>query len=137
LLGSFRWYNTLCINQDDLEERSQQVTIMHNIYKLAHTALVWLGKATDGTFRAMEYISTIRPDATVMEAQIFMRSGNQDFWFSKSTIFDNLGPSEDNRSLIEAFAELLSRPWFTRIWIQQEAAVNREVHIFCGQTAVS
>jgi hypothetical protein len=78
----------------------------------------------------MEYISTIRPDATVMEAQIFIRSGDQDLWFSKSAIFDNLGPSEDNRSLIEAFAELLSRPWFTRIWIHQEAAVNREVHIF-------
>ncbi|TVY41693.1 hypothetical protein LSUB1_G003172 [Lachnellula subtilissima] len=103
---------------------------MHDIYKLAHSVLVWLGKATVGTVRAMEYILTIKPDAIIIEAEAWRRYTVQDHWLNKSTIFDSLGPSEDNRSLIEALVELLSRPWFTRIWIQQEAAVNRVVQIF-------
>jgi hypothetical protein len=43
LLGSFRWYDTLCINQDDLSEKSQQVLYMRDIYE----TLIWLGEAAD------------------------------------------------------------------------------------------
>jgi hypothetical protein len=35
LLGSFRWYNALCISQADREERSLQVLRMRTIYSQA------------------------------------------------------------------------------------------------------
>jgi hypothetical protein len=43
LLGSFRWYNALCVNQQDLEERSQQVKRMAEIYSKAAKVVAWLG----------------------------------------------------------------------------------------------
>jgi hypothetical protein len=40
------WADAACINQEDLEERSQQVSIMSMIYAKATRSHVWLG--TDG-----------------------------------------------------------------------------------------
>lgn len=38
------WIDQLCINQDDVEERSSQVAMMSGIYQTAWTLLVWLGQ---------------------------------------------------------------------------------------------
>jgi hypothetical protein len=43
LLGSFHWYDALCINQEDILERSEQVAKMGSIYENASSVLVWLG----------------------------------------------------------------------------------------------
>jgi hypothetical protein len=37
------WVDAICINQDDLAERSQQVALMADIYQQATSVLVWLG----------------------------------------------------------------------------------------------
>ena len=37
--------DAICINQDDMEERSTQVQLMGEIYKKAASVLVWLGQA--------------------------------------------------------------------------------------------
>ncbi|KAF7870193.1 uncharacterized protein EAF02_009383 [Botrytis sinoallii] len=38
------WIDAICINQDDLDERSQQVLLMGSIYKNASRVTVWLGE---------------------------------------------------------------------------------------------
>jgi hypothetical protein len=38
------WTDAVCINLRDATERSQQVTIMRNVYKAATLVLVWLGE---------------------------------------------------------------------------------------------
>jgi Heterokaryon incompatibility protein (HET) len=43
LLGSFRRYDALCINQRDISERNEQVRHMPHIYTYARTVLIWLG----------------------------------------------------------------------------------------------
>ncbi|KAK8065524.1 hypothetical protein PG997_012271 [Apiospora hydei] len=37
------WIDAICINQDDLEERAIQVTLMKEVYSKAREALIWLG----------------------------------------------------------------------------------------------
>jgi hypothetical protein len=39
------WIDAICINQDDISERNQQVRIMPHIYTRAKMVLVWLGSA--------------------------------------------------------------------------------------------
>lgn len=41
------WADQICINQDDVAERSQQVGLMNAIYKGARHVLVWLGPDDD------------------------------------------------------------------------------------------
>jgi len=40
------WVDAICINQDDPTERSQQVTLMRDIYRNASNILAWLGKTS-------------------------------------------------------------------------------------------
>jgi hypothetical protein len=41
------WADAICINQQDLEERSQQVLLMAKIFKHAEQAFIWLGEETE------------------------------------------------------------------------------------------
>jgi hypothetical protein len=43
----FLWIDAICINQDDIPERNQQLRIMPHIYSRAQMVLVWLGSAND------------------------------------------------------------------------------------------
>lgn len=43
------WIDALCINQSNLEERSQQVVKMRRLYVSAQTMSVWLGDGTTET----------------------------------------------------------------------------------------
>lgn len=45
------WIDQLCINQDDLNERSAQVSIMGQIYRGARRLLVWLCQESEDTAR--------------------------------------------------------------------------------------
>lgn len=37
------WIDAICINQEDIEERNEQVHYMHKIYHTAAEVLIWLG----------------------------------------------------------------------------------------------
>lgn len=41
------WIDALCINQEDLLERSRQVSLMRDLYTVAEEVLVWLGPAAE------------------------------------------------------------------------------------------
>jgi hypothetical protein len=41
------WIDALCINQEDIFERSRQVPLMRDIYMVAEDVLVWLGPAAE------------------------------------------------------------------------------------------
>ena len=38
------WIDALCINQDDLDERADQVCFMADIYETAWRVVIWLGE---------------------------------------------------------------------------------------------
>lgn len=52
------WADQLCINQEDIAERGQQVSLMNAIYKGADRILVWLGEDDEGV--AAEAVAMIR-----------------------------------------------------------------------------
>ena len=50
------WAVEICIDQDDLDERSKQIRRMDNIFEFADTVVAWLGPATESSdllFRAL------------------------------------------------------------------------------------
>jgi hypothetical protein len=56
------WVDAVCINQEDLAERTQQVPLMGDIYQRAIKVIIWLGEGTDKTalcFSRMWIISRI------------------------------------------------------------------------------
>jgi hypothetical protein len=52
------WIDAICINQENLPERTHQVKLMANIYRNASRVLVWLGPAYENSDSAMSGIES-------------------------------------------------------------------------------
>ena len=51
------WIDMICINQDDLVERGQQVSLMRDIFTLSIETLAWLGPASQDSDQAMSSLA--------------------------------------------------------------------------------
>jgi hypothetical protein len=60
LLVSFRWYDALCINQNDIQERTAQVQLMGEIFKNANPVVAWLGPEGDHSTKVEGSRGTLR-----------------------------------------------------------------------------
>ena len=76
------WIDAICIDQQNLSERGEQVSKMGDIYSLANRVLVWLGLETPDSSLAMQLLNAIGSQATVewATATISSASGTDDKW---------------------------------------------------------
>lgn len=123
------WIDCLSINQSDVSERGQQVSFMWDIFKGAAKVLVWLGEAANDSDDVMEYISGLDPTPVV---EYFQNRHRPNVLPPSRVNILEAGDSQWPLS-IESF---LSRPWFRRVWIQQEATTGRVVEVVCGDKVV-
>ena len=119
------WMDCVCIDQSNIEERAEQVKIMHLIYQNAKSVLVWLGLEREDSARAMTFASELDSE----------RYLDEHAWpndIRKTYLFDDLANTLHNRLLARSIASILCRPWLRRIWVQQEASMNSDTRILCG-----
>ncbi|ETN44942.1 uncharacterized protein HMPREF1541_09817 [Cyphellophora europaea CBS 101466] len=68
------WADALCINQSNIEEKSQQVAHMHTIYSTAREVIVWLGPSdpySDAVMAEMNAIDAYRMDNGATDSCLF------------------------------------------------------------------
>jgi len=53
------WVDAICIDQENVDERSQQVLIMAEIYGRATKTLIWLGEASEGTDDGLKLVEDL------------------------------------------------------------------------------
>ncbi len=120
------WVDAICINQEDLEERSHQVQLMAKIYSKANRVIVWLGESEPGSDQALEDICL---------------AANEE-----------IAERPDKEIDQQPILNLLRRPWFERIWVRlqlelpgninaviqvlQEIAAARHIVIMCGSMEI-
>ncbi|KAF7955338.1 uncharacterized protein EAE97_000597 [Botrytis byssoidea] len=105
------WVDAICINQSDVKERNEQVTLMGEIYSLAKPVLVWLGETFEGCEEAFDLMSkiSIANEDEIME--------------------------EESQTMFSFYMELVEKEWFTRLWtIQELALADQEPLVACGST---
>lgn len=124
----YLWIDAICINQEDPGERASQVTIMGDIYRKAQQVIIFLGTADDASTRAMDLLQLtrgfIQANGDVLPA---LRIED----FEQRSLGAGIPPAS-----WAAVAQLLSRPWFTRGWPVQEAALASDAVAVCGRHAV-
>ena len=135
LLSRVLWVDALSINQRDVQERNTQVRNMDKIYKQATRLIVWLGQvhAEDVHLRAM------------LGAMQFSFSNGQpridlfDYICSIVAIIDfDVTSSRNPRDCAFAvLGDLVSRPWFSRLWVVQELALSRSATVQIGTYSFS
>ena len=109
------WIDSICINQSDNAEKSQQVcSLMRYIYREASCVIGWLGESSDAD--SALYISRIVP------------------YFQSMTEINQAKLSTGDWAVaMKEFEKFLSNPWFERAWIIQEIAVSSNPILQYGQ----
>jgi hypothetical protein len=124
------WVDAICINQDDIPERSHQVQNMTEIYTKARNVVVWIGILGITTQNLLHRVENPEDDDQSPEhLQRWTASG--------ARINPDPDPSALNEEDMRLLSELAQNPWFGRIWVIQEVAVAREVIVQTGCTTIS
>ena len=129
------WIDALCINQDDLKEKSEQVLRMKEIYASATLVIVWLGAATPATDVAMDMFNAYYErgptlDLTARHTYRFRDEQRQEL--VEDPKFRNFIESDRIPNLLMIIQSLLVREWWYRAWVLQEFCVGQELYFACG-----
>jgi hypothetical protein len=108
------WIDAICINQDDLAERNEQVTRMGPIYSLAHHVVIWIGPEADGSAIALRELRPLA-DGIITDTETYL-FWNPDYHTNhEETVASQLrGVKISSEDMIE---HLFSRPYFKRLWV--------------------
>lgn len=105
------WVDSVCIDQDSIEERTKQVGLMGQIYSNALTVRVWIGS----------------PDSTNVGAA---------FQFIDDALrigyYNRRANMRHKTSGIQALTGLLSRSYWNRMWVFQEIVLAQKAVVHCG-----
>lgn len=110
----FLWADAICINQNDVKERSLQVQRMANIYSSAEKTIVWLDSGNADSEQAFPLIS-----------EILNIQG-----------FDTVIEDKTRASQWNALAEIMKKKLWTRRWVMQEIALAKSARLYCGEKSL-
>ncbi|KAF2173960.1 hypothetical protein M409DRAFT_16229 [Zasmidium cellare ATCC 36951] len=116
------WVDAICINQQDNNEKSRQVSLMENIYQRATRVLVWIGEHADNSQSIFEWHESnkdkIEDDANQPKHIV----SPPNFWYSEEAQ--------------TAFEAICRRNYWYRTWILQELGFGVKATVICGSDSV-
>jgi len=107
------WIDAICIDQNNILERNEQVRRMGQIYRSASRVVAWLGDEYDNSALAFSFIR-----------EITQGPGEGDI---------DIGTFAEHNPCLKALIVLFSRDYFRRLWIVQEVTLAKDVFVCCGQ----
>ncbi|KAK7974357.1 hypothetical protein PG989_016205 [Apiospora arundinis] len=108
------WIDAICINQNDIDERGQQVALMKEIYSKTAQNLIWLGEGDEDVTWYCEFVLDTAYSYAERETNNF---ADFDEIACKTLPTSGLKFPLLKHKLVKFF----SSPWFERVWIIQEA----------------
>lgn len=114
------WIDAVCIDQNNISERGQQVQLMSEIYRQAKRVLAYLGEASDDSDIGMDFV--------LQDADMIGRT-------SRPPV--GLGPNTTSSPQQRAIDHILERSYFKRVWILQEIVFAKEIQIVLGNRTVN
>jgi Heterokaryon incompatibility protein (HET) len=126
------WADAVCINQNDLDERTDQVQLMGDIYSIASRTLIWLGEDTKEVEKSFASLKSIRK--LLPSCSIFQFDPREDTSLLINKIHRNFIDRRDHvlSRNWDSVMNLLRRPWFRRKWVIQEVAKTKQALVVCG-----
>ncbi|KAF5656054.1 heterokaryon incompatibility 6 OR allele [Fusarium circinatum] len=132
LVGDSRclWVDQICIDQASLDERSEQVSIMRDIYSGATLVNAWLGPANAEEASAVGIIISALAKRRLHEFR-------EPQYFPENEYLQQLGlPARDSPAW-GALNSMLNVPYFSRVWILQELAMAPTYTLLWGDLVIS
>ena len=140
-MGSVRlWADAVCINQDGILEKNHQVAVMDQIYERAEEVLVWLGDEHPSDCVALWTLEKLAalPDklfpfevANDIKAQVLELPS--DYLGCEKCVQCGSNLELSFRNKLDALSYFSGRPWFSRLWVIQEAYGATEYTMHFGR----
>lgn len=126
------WVDSICINQEDREEKGLQVALMAEIYKTSSCTVICLGQ-NDAEAHASPAAGLLADVNAMMDGVLRDKSFS---W--KPNSFPDPDPDEAllSDARWESVAILTGQPWFSRGWVVQEAALGPDARILWGDVEI-
>ena len=124
------WIDAICVNQQDLDERSRQVRRMADLYRLADRVVVWLGLNKKDSKYALRLLEELSSKITVdwLHQKMEPASNSADKHWAD---LDEELPYGDKE--VCAIYSLIGNHWFERLWIWQEIRLAKSnAMMICG-----
>jgi hypothetical protein len=122
------WIDAICINQEDMQERDQQVSRMGDIYKHARRVVVWLGSSSIDSSLAMRTLQNVGEQVECTKAYLCLPAPDctETPWY-QTTDASSLQVSPETWHAVH---NLISRAWFNRLWVRRIyiAHQKRDIH---------
>ena len=129
------WADAICINQDDVRERNEQVKLMSLIYNKAELVIGWLGDVNRPILLALETFVLIAEAAEDLSEDDFYSldwMGEHRSLFVENFGLDVLETYPKNERWY-SLTVLFDLPYWSRAWIFQETAFARDL-LLCTET---
>lgn len=129
------WADAICINQDDVKERSYQVTQMPSIYGMASRVIIWLGPGNPIRQECFNKVKAIE--------ELFHKEDEPSKVYTGEEIErleNHLVSTEMPLGVLMSFPTKWRQcefEWFRRTWVLQEVANAKTAIVCCGDQVVS
>jgi hypothetical protein len=110
--AGYLWIDQISINQSAVDEKNHQVRQIGAIFAVAERVVVWLGKDT---------------------------SENEDALKTFTLSYESAEPSTEVARVreLQTAINVLTRPYWTRLWIVQECLLARDLIVVCGRLYIT
>jgi hypothetical protein len=116
------WVDAICIDQQDMDERSRQVRMMGPIYKDATQVVAFLGEEDGHEYKHVDALIEMGENP----ANHFL-----------SSLDPHIDPNATEFSTLLEAAQLLRRGWWSRVWTVQETILAKELTFIYGSRSFS
>jgi len=110
------WLDAVCINQNDLQERAQQVCMMREIYDRAWGVRVMLSDEVPDSRLLLDEL-----------AEVEEILGHE----------DEVVRSPPSETIVRQLETMFQDPWFKRVWVLQEVIAAEDIELVYGSDHMS
>ena len=121
------------INQKDVPERNQQVTLMRSIYTKAERVLGWLGPDDNGGVQALKTLETVLENTIRYPDTFEWARRLPELLTTIKTFTTDSGGEIESNDMLENMFHLLKRPYWKRLWVIQELVLPSKLTLLCGE----
>ncbi|KAH8655301.1 heterokaryon incompatibility protein-domain-containing protein [Xylariales sp. PMI_506] len=165
-LSRLFWIDAICIDQKNTTERGRQVGIMRTIYSGASRVVVWVGKESQTSQRALHFLTEMGTsmmeelqgssykvavpglaweDTPIIskwdswQARQYLPGKEEHIHYGFPVLYENSFWSffvPERDDDWAALDDLLARQWWSRAWVVQEVWSARDAVLQCGHATI-
>lgn len=127
------WIDAICINQEDVKERNEQVRLMTNIYAFSHRIIAWLGEESHDSKHALAVLQHIGHQLTTTRGGRLIAAPGT----TEHNLWRNDFELSFDQHTWNALFSFVERAWFYRLWCWQEIKLGGPHSLLqCGSNSI-